>query len=80
MASRRVQSLPGDSGVNPFWSWRVREEARLRSLRPAALQAAETRDEEAVQRPVPGEDEEVRMELEEGAIPIESGIWKTRIN
>ena len=37
------------------------------------MQAAETRDEEAVQRPVPGEDEEVRMELEEGAIPIESG-------
>ena len=73
MADRRAQSLPGDGGlVNPFWSARARDEARLQALRPAVLSAAENGDEAAVQQPVPGADEDVRMELE-GGRPIGDG-------
>ena len=70
MAFRRVQSVPGGGMVNPFWSTRAREEARVQALRPADLPLEG--EVEAVRRPVPGRDEEVRMELE-GSLPIEAG-------
>ena len=58
--------------MNPFWSGRAQEEANLRALRPAALARAEDEGQDAVQQPVPGEDEETRMELE-GERPIDLG-------
>ena len=58
MALQRGSSLPpGAGGGNPFWTNRAQEEWRLRMARPIDL-------------PVPGEDEETRLELEGEGLPV----------
>ena len=68
MAALRGSSLPpGAGGGNPFWTNRAQEEWRLRMARPIDL-------------PVPGEDEETRLELEEEEEnpPLKDGVGKDR--
>ena len=55
MATRRARSVPGEGTVNPFWSLRAQEEARVQALRP--LDLPEDEGTEAVRQPVPDDDE-----------------------
>lgn len=63
MALRRGSSVP--AGGNPFWSDKATQELRLRMIRPAELPP------DGEMHPVPGDDEEVRRQLEQGE---ESGL------